>query len=523
MASTAFTHAIKVHECPSCGAPCVAPPAGGAVTCQYCGVSAQILARREETAHTMPEPERLESLRAQLAAGKPHPTLHERVPAPLQDIVRDFAEPARRQELLPRARQVWQAARGAAGSSPTADQAVDLFHTARHLAHMYWITADGERARATLETAIELLPMREMRDVLRCLLARYALLVGDRPAFERWLADCDARPTVLEVESELRLTKALGAMLAGGADAVLTLVGRTPGEAPLSADAEPLASALRAHACAARGDAPAALGHMGQIAKKLGTAAAKGVFKVYPGPATELVSDMERAHVARVETEARSTRRANVGCIAILVVLVLGFAFGAPTLCRVVDPDLASVPGDAEHFDPLRALPDVTEMAGPGAQIVSIDAAFVRPDGTMDLTQPFGPYVKYELVRPSDDEAPALPLGVPATQGTLDTVWVEVRDEGNVGDLCNEDLEETGMWRRVAEGYAHSGSIPVPPPACPFTMIWQQAIARGAPPDAVAVINYSATMWHNAPLIRYRFHIEGIFHMELDSGCRLVE
>jgi hypothetical protein len=63
------------------------------------------------------------------------------------------------------------------------------------------------RARAALETALDLLPDAGHRHILRCQLAVLAAREGELQAAEAWLAECDPAPEVLALDTEYRLAR----------------------------------------------------------------------------------------------------------------------------------------------------------------------------------------------------------------------------------------------------------------------------------------------------------------------------
>jgi hypothetical protein len=61
-------------------------------------------------------------------------------------------------------------------------------------------------------------------------------------------------------------------------------------------------------------------------------------------------------------------------------------------------PESQSITGDASEFDPMVGLAQAQEMAGEDARLATIDATYVRADGTMDLTATYSPAPRINIV-----------------------------------------------------------------------------------------------------------------------------
>ncbi len=190
------------------------------------------------------------------------------------------------------------------------------------------------------------------------------------------------------------------------------------------------------------------------------------------------------------------------------------------------DVDTKELPGEPRAFDPFLFYPEMQEYAGDGAQLVEIDVALVRRDGTLDLQADYSPKpeVTYEFVRevPRPDDAPP-----PGVSGSTGTTWFEsvtirayepgqqrqiTRTEGNTRTTVRYRNE--GMERTV--GSTSNAAVEnAPTPACGISEMWDVAIERGAPPDGVARIHYDAS--------GYRFSVTGYpaATLEFDIACRL--
>lgn len=196
-----------------------------------------------------------------------------------------------------------------------------------------------------------------------------------------------------------------------------------------------------------------------------------------------------------------------VGCISGILGFIFAMIFTIPTALGIWQEDTWLVPGDSENFDVLATFSEVEKHAGDNVQLISIDAYYVRSDGTLDLKADYNPYVNYTFVRESDPPDDAPPVGA---GGNPDNVWYE-----------RIDVEITRPWQnwRVTSSsseysyynlgmdkdtYDPTATIPgeiVPAPTCSFAELWEKAIQRDAPRSAVATIEYDSN--------GYRFSISG--------------
>jgi hypothetical protein len=177
---------------------------------------------------------------------------------------------------------------------------------------------------------------------------------------------------------------------------------------------------------------------------------------------------------------------------------------------------------DLHRFDPIVAYPAVLAAAGSGVTLMSIQAQYVREDGTQDLAATYIPsYLKevttYELFGPSTKPRdPSVPVGAGNEPFELVRVqiseprWITVSKNGQKGGTQYKQL---GMhvWR------AGLATTPpgIPAPACSFAKLWTLAKTRGAPSGAVAEITYDSG--------GYRFKITGTpVSMKFDAACNPV-
>lgn len=232
-------------------------------------------------------------------------------------------------------------------------------------------------------------------------------------------------------------------------------------------------------------------------------------------------------------TPITSSKSSSTGCSAFVVVaLIVAFIAGCilfgvrglPVIIAKFNKNNKPVPGDPHRFDPVASLTAVAAFAGPDSQLVGFEARFVRSDGTMDLTADYNPEVKYSfqrIIQASDKNKPLGAGGGPGPRYVPVTVQVwkpgrimfHHRIGGGVSSKWNE--MERGMRREEGSEQV----MPVGKPVtlrCSLEKLWQTAIQKGAPSDAVAAIRYDAD-WG------YRFSIADTdVRLSFDDNCLLT-
>lgn len=172
---------------------------------------------------------------------------------------------------------------------------------------------------------------------------------------------------------------------------------------------------------------------------------------------------------------------------------------------------------DPASFDVNSMLPQAVKLAGPGLTYWQMSAQAVRPDGTIDLTADYAPTAIVQLFQ---DNGRTAPVGAPGGQ-TVRLISIRIDNPGM--KVVYSTPSETrwawspGMSRLELESFPKSALIsgPAELPRCAFKGLWEQAIALGAPADAVAAIHHSSA--------GYTFSIEGTAHSyRFDQGCARV-
>lgn len=240
-----FEIGARVIECPRCGAPVRGPREGGEILCGACGAPDRMAPRDDRPPSALPSPsdeiDRLARLRIQAEhpAGGHAYDLH---PAPLGWSAADLAARGARERLL----REWTAAR-AAGVG-TAEEGRRLLWLALRRADAERAAGQPAKARAALETALELLPDAGHRQLARFRLAAEALAEGDAASAEGWLSPCDPAPRVLEIDGAWREIRARVKAAQGDPRGVLEATGERAETVPVHPDFAASLTAYRVHA-----------------------------------------------------------------------------------------------------------------------------------------------------------------------------------------------------------------------------------------------------------------------------------
>ena len=182
------------------------------------------------------------------------------------------------------------------------------------------------------------------------------------------------------------------------------------------------------------------------------------------------------------------------------------------------------IPGDASHFDPVASLPAVRKYAGGrGEELVSIEAYYVRSDGTMELTADYSPspHIEYEFQRrlaepPAD--APPIGAGGANTGDWYRSVTVSLSKPGALVHTYSGNTTYTytdqGMDRDESSP-SNNPSTTSPDPSCSFADLWAIAVKHDAPSSAVATIKYQDS--------EFTFTIDGLsINLHFDAHCKLL-
>jgi hypothetical protein len=233
------------------------------------------------------------------------------------------------------------------------------------------------------------------------------------------------------------------------------------------------------------------------------------------------------AHII-VEEQKRRRGRKTRRTILLLILIVSGvlcyrFIAWPLLISGFGQVDTRPVPGDASRFDTVAALPDIRTYAGDGAQLISIEADYVRSDGTLELTADYSPSpnVEYQFARevPRPADAPPIGAGGANTGPWYEPITVKVDRPGKWWNVTRGSSEfsymNQGMERETSSPRNGMADQIVGDPTCPFVDFWQVAVKKDAPKDAVAIIEYDQ--------YGYRFSISGLsVDLRFDMNCQLT-
>jgi len=249
MSKTLFSHDLRVLLCDQCGAAIDVAISGGTVQCRYCNATNHLVQRDESAdlaeAQAAARSNISESERVTLLRQQDHQPL---MPPP--SLMHLVAGDELGTGMVEHAMNEWQTTRRRLqGGAPFSEQ--------EHLFHLTLLLTphlDERRQRAFLETASETLPDARHRHLLRCLMAKRAVLAGDLASTESWLALCNPKPTDLQMDSGYRLACCYLAIARRQPKEVLTLLGYRFDDVPIADGLDTEAAVLRAHAYEMSGD-----------------------------------------------------------------------------------------------------------------------------------------------------------------------------------------------------------------------------------------------------------------------------
>jgi hypothetical protein len=238
--NTAFSHALRVTICASCGAANHAATEGGELVCGVCQDVATLGPRLETDADAtvLAEDQRVAALRAQ----NPHPL------AMPDDVSALTADGVLAQENAEQAVAIWQLARKKLSSSGNDETETKFYFLTRLLYEHMLAQGDDLRLRGVVESALDTAHSHRYRQVFRCMLACEAARVGDLTAAGDWLAPCDPRATDIHADSVWRYTMSYIATHKKQYAKVLRVLGNRGSRAPIARSFDAICTVLRANA-----------------------------------------------------------------------------------------------------------------------------------------------------------------------------------------------------------------------------------------------------------------------------------
>jgi hypothetical protein len=237
----------------------------------------------------------------------------------------------------------------------------------------------------------------------------------------------------------------------------------------------------------------------------------------------------------------------SCGCILLTLTIILPLAVGAvavysaiigftadnpfsqlfASITGITPPESVEIAGDASRFDPLEGLEQAQALAGEDAQLAAISAYYVRVDGTMDLHADYTPrpYTDYEFLRPipRPDDAPPVGVGGSTNGQWYEPITVKAYEPGQRrrvtrtggGISTSYDYVNKGLLKEVSDPTTTPFEDPVELPQCTFVELWEVALTKDAPRDAVAIIEYDVD--------GYTFNISGVVYLRFDHDCKLQD
>lgn len=195
------------------------------------------------------------------------------------------------------------------------------------------------------------------------------------------------------------------------------------------------------------------------------------------------------------------------GCIA----LMFFCSYGSALFGGVFFEFMWFAPGDTRNYDPIAQFDAVYDRVGRNNLFVSMEARYVRSDGTLDIWAAYDPKVTYQFMR-TTLPVNAKPIGAGGNaEGVQYNITRVVLDSKNDGFHLINFIMDSDYWVMTQPVYE-----PTQPPTCLLRDLWAAALAAGAPQLAVAVIEYDAD--------GYEFEIRDTdFRFRFDAGCRLLE
>jgi hypothetical protein len=264
--NTAFSHALRVTVCASCGAALHVALDGGEVTCDVCAADMVLAARREGLApKAVDEADRVAALEAQ-----------DKGPLkPPKAVAALTVDGALTDDNAPEAMNSWQKTRAelvtqsaSLRSEERDDLALRFYFLTRLLYERLLPQDDDLQLRGILEAAMEAVGHARYRQTFRCMLACEAARVGDLTGAEDWLGPCDAQARDIHADSVYRYSRAFVASHKRQWAQVIDVLGPTHRDVPLATSFDAMCTVLRANAHEKREDVGAAIYELSEGAQR---------------------------------------------------------------------------------------------------------------------------------------------------------------------------------------------------------------------------------------------------------------
>jgi hypothetical protein len=171
------------------------------------------------------------------------------------------------------------------------------------------------------------------------------------------------------------------------------------------------------------------------------------------------------------------------GLAAVMAFIVVMALFGPELFTK---RSLTDIP-DATRFDPLSFAAQAAQLAGPGLRYETMYFDGVKADGTVDLTAAYEPTGTFRFM--GDAKTSDAPLGA---RGSDEVLRRYITLERPGWHTSRNGTKRNIRWSRGLRVYG-STTRPEPTtelPKCSLKKLWDAAIKRGIPKDAVARISH---------------------------------
>ncbi len=228
------------------------------------------------------------------------------------------------------------------------------------------------------------------------------------------------------------------------------------------------------------------------------------------------MEDAEPVGAAAEGRDRNKDRLVGIAIIAVAFVASLGLSLWASRASRPQTsqppgpPTTAGLVGYPHAVDPVRAL-DAARAVTARDLLRGIDAEGVKSDGTVDVSTGLA-RVRYTFQSaPGEGPQPPREEGVLARSTYCGKQTVHLKKEGLVAD---PDLASYPCATQ------HEDALPEP--RCDMRAVWQRAVAKGAPKDHLARIDYyrsrAGPAWRfDMPGTQVHFSLYGDCGRELDE------
>lgn len=212
-----------------------------------------------------------------------------------------------------------------------------------------------------------------------------------------------------------------------------------------------------------------------------------------------------------------------IGCSLGCLVLAILFPIGIIYFTSVILEHSWFLKSDASHYDPIASFQEAQDKAGADAKFYQLEARYVKPDGTMELTANYtpGPQATFSFYRDVDAPKNAPPAGVSgAGSNWYETINILVEHPWQSYSVSSMSGGGRSRYSYFNFGIKKDSKSPttnkpgetVDPPKCPLADLWKIAISKGADAKAVSTVTYDT---HG-----YKFEIVGQSEMQFSSACQ---